>query len=346
MARSSYLILTCDGGGIRGLVPALLLQQLDQELDFLRRVDLFAGTSTGGVIATGLASEVKIDTIVDIYMTKGAEIFKPFKFLTTKARPKALTSIHPQALSLPADLLHVKYSNAGLKKLISQTYPYAKKLSQLKRKVMVTTLDLYQTERNAWVPTTLTNLPGSTSADVTVLDATLSTSAAPIYFPPHVFTRKGQKQAFADGGIFANNPSTLAAASVIASGTLKRAGLAFQDIKLLSLGTGFTLDGIPPKNLLPPDWYGILAWLSPITRQPTPQLPLVAALMDSVSDINSFQCGQLLGNNFRRGNVQLTQTINLDDYQKVAELKKMTEAYMASAEWKEIKQWVGQEFVG
>jgi hypothetical protein len=231
-----------------------------------------------------------------------------------------------------------------LKKLISETYPANKKLSELKRKVLVTTLDLYQSERKGWMPTTLTNLPGSKSADVTVLDATLSTSAAPIYFPPHVYVKDGQKRAFADGGIFANNPSTLAMASVIASGTLKRAGLAFEDIKLLSLGTGFTLDGIPPKNLLPPEWYGILAWLSPITRPPTPQLPLVSALTDSVSDIDSFQCGQLLGNNFRRGNVQLTQTIDLDDYKKVGELKKMTEAYMASAAWKEIKQWVGREF--
>ena len=345
MPRSNYLILSCDGGGIRGLIPALLLQQLDKELGFLSRVDLFAGTSTGGVIATGLASEVSISTIVDIYLTRGSEIFKPFKFLAGKPRPKALTTLHPQALSLPADLFHVKYSNAGLKKLISDTYPATKTLSQLKRKVMVTTLDLFQTERKAWVPTTFSNLSGSKSGDVTVLDAALSTSAAPIYFPPHVFSRKGQNFACADGGIFANNPSTLATASVIASGTLKRAGLAFPDIKVLSLGTGFTLDGIPPKNLLPPDWYGILAWLSPLTLPPTPQLPLIAALMDSVSDIDSFQCSQLLGNNFRRGNVQLTQTINLDDYQKVAELKKMTEAYMASAEWKEIKQWVGQEFI-
>jgi patatin-like phospholipase/acyl hydrolase len=344
MARSSYLILTCDGGGIRGLVPALLLQQLDQELGFLRRVDLFAGTSTGGVIATGLASEVSISTIVDIYMTKGAEIFKPYKFFA-KAKPKALTNLHPQAMSLPADLFHVKYSNAGLKNLITKTYPATKKLSELKRKVLVTTLDLYQTELKSWQPITLSNLLSSKTADFTVLDAALSTSAAPIYFPPHIFTKGGQKRAFADGGIFANNPSTLAAASVIASRTLKRAGLAFEDVKLLSLGTGFTLDGIPAKNLLPAEWYGILAWLSPLTLPPTPQLPLISALMDSVSDIDSFQCSQLLGNNFRRGNVQLTQTINLDDYEKVGELKKMTEAYMASAEWKEIKQWVGQEFV-
>lgn len=344
MTQSSYLILTCDGGGIRGLVPALLLQQLDQELDFLRRVDLFAGTSTGGVIATGLASEVSISTIVDIYMTKGAEIFQPYHFFANR-KPKALTRLHPQAMSLPGDLLHVKYSNAGLKKLISQTYPATKKLSELKRKVLVPTLDLYQPNIKAWQPITLTNLRGSRTADVTVLDAALSTSAAPIYFPPHIYVKDGQKRAFADGGIFANNPSTLAAASVIATGTLKRAKLAVEDIKLLSLGTGFTLDGIPAKNLLPAEWYGILAWLSPLTLPPTPQLPLVAALMDSVSDIDSFQCQQLLGNNFRRGNVQLTQTINLDDYKKVDELKKMTEKYMASAEWKEIKQWVAKEFM-
>jgi patatin-like phospholipase/acyl hydrolase len=345
MAQSSYLILTCDGGGIRGLIPALLLQQLDKELGFLSRVDLFAGTSTGGVIATGLASEVPISTIVDIYLTKGAEIFKPYKFFAKpKPVPKALTRVHPQALTLPGDLLHVKYSNAGLKKLISQTFPVTKKLSDLKRHLLVTTLDLYQTEQKSWQPITLTNLRGSQTADFSVLDAALATSAAPTYFPPHIFVKSGQKRAFADGGIFANNPSMLAAASVIASGTLQRAGLAFEDIKLLSLGTGFTRDGIPAKNLLPAEWYGILAWMSPVTAPPTPQLPLVAALMDSVADINSFQCQQILGNNFRRGNVQLTQTIDLDDYKKVDELKKLTETYMASAEWKEIMQWVGQEF--
>ncbi len=344
MARSSYLILTCDGGGIRGLVPALLLQQLDKELDLLRRVDLFAGTSTGGVIALGLASEVSISTIVDIYKTKGAEIFKRYRSLGAKTRPKALTKLHRQAMSLPADLFHVKYSNEGLKNLISKTYP-ATQLSNLKRNALVTTLDLYQTERKAWMPMALTNLPGSKTADVTVLDAALSTSAAPIYFPPHIYTRNGQESAFADGGIFANNPSTLAVASVIASGALKRAGLTSGDIKLLSLGTGFTLDGIPAKNRLPAEWYGILAWLSPVTWPPTPQFPLVSALMDGVSNVDAFQCGQLLGNNFRRGNVQLTKTIDLDDYKKVDELRKMTETYMASAEWKEIKQWVARDFV-
>jgi hypothetical protein len=343
MAQSSYLILSCDGGGIRGLIPALLVQQLDEELNFLKRVDLFAGTSTGGIIAIGLASGVPVSTLVDIYLTQGAEVFKPYRPFSAVPPPE-LIAMYPQAALLP-ELLHVKYTDEGLKKLIMETFPAEKTLRELSRKVLVTTYDLFQTELKAWTPTSLTNLPGNKTGDIRVIDAALSTSAAPVYFPPHVFQQNGEQRAFVDGGVYANNPGTLAAASVMASGTLKRRGLAFENIKLLSLGTGFTLDGIPQKNLLPPLSYGVLAWLFPFAQPPTPEFPLLAALMDGVSDLDTFQCRQILGDNFRRGNVQLTKSINLDDYQQVGELKKMTEKYMASAEWQEIKQWIGREFV-
>ncbi len=340
---SNYLILSCDGGGIRGLIPAMLVQRLDQQVGLLERVNLFAGTSAGGIISVGLASEVPISTIVNIFMTQGAVIFQPYK--PFDAIPAELRKIHPQALNLPADLLHVKYTDAGVKKLITQTYPATKKLSELNRNVLVTTLNLYDAARRAWSPITLSNLPGQTTADTLVLDAALSTSAAPVYFPPHVFEYEGHQMAYADGGIFANNPSMLAAASVVASGTLKEQGLAFPDIKLLSIGTGFTLDGIPRQNLIPRFWYGVVAWLSPITAPPTPQFPLLSALMDSVSDIDSFECGQILGDNFRRANVQLTEPVEIDDYKKVPELKQMVEDYMETSEWLEIVDWAGREFV-
>ena len=344
MPQSDYLILTFDGGGIRGLVPALLVQQLDQELNFLERVDLFAGTSTGGLLAIGLASGVPVSSLVDIYMTKGAEVFQPYPSFSS-VPPPALIDNYPKAMALPLDLLQVKYTDAGLKKLVKQTFHADKTLRELSRKLLVTSFDLYQDKRKAWTPISLTNLPGYNTDDILVLDAALSTTAGPVYFPPHVFDHKGKKKALIDGGVYANNPSMLAAASVMASGTLKQRGLAFENIKLLSLGTGFTLNSIPPQNLLPLNSYGVLAWMLPVTLPPTPQFPLLEILMDGVSSIDTFQCDQILGNNFRRGNVQLTQPINPDDYQKVDALKKMTEAYMASAEWKEIKQWIGREFV-
>ena len=53
---AKYRILSIDGGGVRGLLVTVLLQQLDGRLPGWRdQVDLLAGTSTGGIIALGLA---------------------------------------------------------------------------------------------------------------------------------------------------------------------------------------------------------------------------------------------------------------------------------------------------
>ena len=51
MNDSNFLILSCDGGGIRGLITAMIIQELDKQIPFLNQIDLFAGTSTGGIIA-------------------------------------------------------------------------------------------------------------------------------------------------------------------------------------------------------------------------------------------------------------------------------------------------------
>ena len=50
MNDSNFLILSCDGGGIRGLITAMIIQELDKQIPFLNQIDLFAGTSTGGII--------------------------------------------------------------------------------------------------------------------------------------------------------------------------------------------------------------------------------------------------------------------------------------------------------
>lgn len=79
MSDSKFLILTCDGGGIRGLITAMLIDKLNEELNFLDKIDLFAGTSTGGLIALGLASGLPISQLVDIYSISNCpNIFKPY----------------------------------------------------------------------------------------------------------------------------------------------------------------------------------------------------------------------------------------------------------------------------
>ena len=70
MTNTTYRILSCDGGGIRGVITAKLLQALDPSV--IKNIDLFAGTSTGSIIALGLASGVPIDTIVELYSSQKA----------------------------------------------------------------------------------------------------------------------------------------------------------------------------------------------------------------------------------------------------------------------------------
>jgi patatin-like phospholipase/acyl hydrolase len=54
----SIKVLTIDGGGIRGIVPAVILNELQKRLsqDIWQAFDLIAGTSTGGIIALGIGT--------------------------------------------------------------------------------------------------------------------------------------------------------------------------------------------------------------------------------------------------------------------------------------------------
>jgi uncharacterized protein len=71
------VIISIDGGGIRGLVPAYLLERIEKEVgkpisDF---VDLLAGTSTGGIISVGLSAGMPAADMVKVYAEDGKKIF-------------------------------------------------------------------------------------------------------------------------------------------------------------------------------------------------------------------------------------------------------------------------------
>ena len=71
----SYLILSLDGGGIRGVLTARLLERLAERSPFLADVELIAGTSTGGILALGLAAGLEPEELVALYVKKGEDIF-------------------------------------------------------------------------------------------------------------------------------------------------------------------------------------------------------------------------------------------------------------------------------
>ncbi|PHM53862.1 patatin-like phospholipase family protein [Xenorhabdus sp. KK7.4] len=80
----TFKIICCDGGGIRGLLTARLIEDLDKKFQIIKRTNGFAGTSTGGLLALGMAHGVPISKIVDLYKKEGANIFIVHSLLQNK----------------------------------------------------------------------------------------------------------------------------------------------------------------------------------------------------------------------------------------------------------------------
>src|SRR6202044_1523102 len=104
----SYRILALDGGGIRGLYTAILLDRLSQRVPgFTGRADLLAGTSTGGTLALGLAKGVSLQALIGLYQSNGSDIFS--------------SPLWHEIRDL-GDLIGAKYDNDNLIQLIQGTF--------------------------------------------------------------------------------------------------------------------------------------------------------------------------------------------------------------------------------
>lgn len=337
---ATYRILSCDGGGIRGYMTARMIQQLDQQYGILQHVDLFAGTSTGGIIALALAAGVPISTVVNIYGGPDAKtIFTPLGFQTSCYIPlPGVAGPAAVGANMVEELFQSKYNNVGahsLQSVLKRNLPAAyTTLTQLPRSALVTSFQLLNATSKTWQPLTFDNLPGSLTAPYGVLDAALCTSAAPTYFPPYNHPVLGY---CADGGVFANNPALLAVTRAIQSGQ------AADDIVLLSLGTGITASSMAVSSAV---CCGIMKWFWPEASGATPPFALLDILMDGTSMATDAQCVQMLdAKNYLRANPPLTQPIALDDYKQVPLMAKIVNAYMQSPAWTgTIAPWVQANF--
>jgi len=194
-------LLAIDGGGIRGLIPALVLAEIERRCG--RRiadlVDMIAGTSTGGILACALAKPDPLPAarIADIYVEEGPRIF-------SRSLLKRITSVE--------GYLDERYESDGLVAALER-YLGDARLADATVPVLLTVYDI---ERRAAVLL-------RRSDDARMVDAAHATSAAPTYFEP---VRVGDA-ALIDGGVYAVNPALLAYAEAGGEPDL-----------LLSLGTG------------------------------------------------------------------------------------------------------------
>lgn len=243
MKKDKVRILTIDGGGIRGIIPAMVLDSLEKSLRTLSKnenakiadyFDFIAGTSTGGIITCALLAPSKkspnesrysASEIVDLYAKNGSTIFN------SSFASKLLKNI---------PIKDEKYNSSGIEAVLA-TYFDQLKLSALRRPCLITS---YNTEqRKAHFFTQQKAISQEIGRNFYVKDVCRATSAAPTYFEPALIDSVDNiRFSLIDGGIFANNPTMSALTEAykttkVLSNT-KNECPKTEDFYLVSLGTG------------------------------------------------------------------------------------------------------------
>eukprot|EP00253_Pinus_taeda_P006799 PITA_06799 len=261
-------ILSIDGGGVRGIIPAAILEFLEEKLQELDGpgvsiadyFDLITGTSTGGLVTAMLAAPndnnrplFPAKDITKFYLDNCPHIFPQIEGLFQSAI---------KYLSGP------KYSGDYLHKIM-RTYLGDTRLHQTLTNVMITAYDIKIQQ-----PAIFTTFKAKRDEleDALLADVCIGTSAAPTYLPAHFFQTKDSSDNaksfnLIDGGVAVNNPTLLAINQVIQRALVRCPDFLVPTSKacdsskflVLSLGTGqkiATYDAIDAAK------WGLLKWLS------------------------------------------------------------------------------------
>jgi patatin-like phospholipase/acyl hydrolase len=261
-------VLSIDGGGIRGIIPARILTELEQRTGapVSALFDVMAGTSTGGILVLGLTKPVKgtncpahsAAQMMEFYAELGPVIF-------SKPLGHWLTSLN--------GLVRSRYPDGTVERVLTDFFGDAR----LKDATTSVFIPSYELERHT--PFFFRSAMARTRPDYDfpMHVVARSTSAAPTYFPPERIPIPGTSGYYAliDGGVFANNPA--ACAYVETRVNYSEAA----DITLVSLGTG---KSNPPVSLAKAEDWGVAQWARPI----------LDTVLDGVSSTVEYQMRSLL----------------------------------------------------
>ena len=280
-------VLCIDGGGIRGLIPALVLAEIERRTGrrIADMVDVVAGTSTGGILACALCRpgddgrpRFSADEIADIYMEEGPRIFS--------------RSLIKRAVSADG-WLDERYDDDGLERALDR-YLGDAVLSDALVPIFVTAYDIegrfaffFRSARAVQDPT----------YDFPLTAVARATAAAPTYFEPVAVTDRAGARTYPliDGGVYAVNPSMCAYADLVRGGTAGELEL------MLSLGTGAHTHAYRIEEVR---GWGQLGWARPV----------LDIVFDGVADTIEFEAQALMRDRYVRLQTRLElASDDLDD---------------------------------
>jgi predicted acylesterase/phospholipase RssA len=257
MGNECYRVLALDGGGIRGVLPGTVLDEIEKKMQrpIAKLFDLVAGTSTGGILALGLTKPDPTDRqqpqysaadMCDLYLQDGQRIF-----------PHSLL----RRVETGVGTLDAKYPAGPIEEILKDKFGDTM-LSDALCEVVIPSYDLTgpapyffkreyaKNETEDW--------------DVPMRDVARATSAAPTYFDPAVCKDADGSgtHALVDGGTFANNPTLSGYVDAL------RLGKDCSRILVVSIGTGRPKQ-TPGSGAIPiePNHvkdFGLLKWARPL----------------------------------------------------------------------------------
>ena len=265
-------ILAIDGGGIRGIIPAVVISHIEKQVgkSAAECFDLMVGTSTGGILAlslarpgTGSRAQFSARRVVKLYEDHGADIFEHSLW---------------RKLRTAGGILEEAYSHKNLEAVLEQYFADSM-LGACQVPTMVTSYDI-QNRETVFLKSWLHQYSG-----VLCRDAARATSAAPTYFEPKPLDAADMQHILVDGGIFINSPSVSAYAEACRLFPGER-------VKVLSLGTGELTRAIPYHQA---KTWGSALWV----------ISLLDCMFDGVSKAADYQMKLFLGDDYQRLQIPL-----------------------------------------
>jgi uncharacterized protein len=260
-------VLSIDGGGIRGIIPAMVLAEIETRTGKAASglFDLVAGTSTGGILALGLTKpgqdgkpQYGAGTLIELYETEGKNIFS----IPVWHRIRSAGGVTEE-----------KYPAAGIEEVASR-YFGSVRLADALTEVLITAYEIEK--RGPWFFKRRKALDPSEGFNPLMRDVARATSAAPTYFEP-LRLRVGSlgNRAFIDGGVHSNNPAMCAYVEA------RKIHPDENDFLVVSLGTGELTRNMPYEEVR---GWGLALWAQPILN----------VVFDGVADTVDYQLRELL----------------------------------------------------
>lgn len=281
-------ILSIDGGGIRGIIPAVILDEIERRTGkpISKMFDLIAGTSTGGILSVGITKpddhgdpEYSAAELIRLYEHQGKRIF-----------PDSIWRRIPGQVLVNDE----KYPSSGIEGVLKEYFGESR-LSDALTDVIVTSYDIEQRTPFFFKSSKARTDP---KYNFRIRDVARATSAAPTYFEPYKLavadpSDLSEYYSLIDGGVYVNNPALSGYAEAV-----RQFSDPGNEYLVVSLGTGQQTRRYPHDRAK--DW-GLVGWVR----------PLINIMFDGVCDAVDYQLKQICcdkpdGPRYYRFDIELT----------------------------------------